>query len=71
MPIRRPPWSRGEAAWHDWAEFIATDGRRAFWRSRVMADDRYPFGAKSLSVLVPQLCVRRQRTPSRKQIRRI
>ncbi len=66
-----PSWSRGKSTRQNWSQFISTDGRRSRWRSRVVGDDRYSFGAKSLSVLVPQLWVRRQRTPSRKQIRRI
>ena len=71
VPIRRPPWRWGKGTRDYWSQFISTDGRRPLWRSRVVGDDRYSFGTKSLSVLVPQLWVRRQRTPSRKQMRRI
>jgi hypothetical protein len=67
----RPAWSGRKAAWDDRPKFIGADGRRSFYWSRVVDDDRCPFGAKSGSLLVPQLCVWRQRTPSRSKIVRI
>ncbi len=65
MSIGGPAWGGREAARDYWPEFVGADGRRALGRLRVVADDRRSFGTKSGSLLVPQLCVRRQRTPSR------
>jgi hypothetical protein len=62
-------WWKGSGNY--WPEFVGADGRRTLGRLGVVADDRCPFGTKSLSVLVPQLCVRRQRTPSRSKMVRI
>jgi hypothetical protein len=71
VPGWRPPRGWRKAAGNYRPQFIGTDGRRPLGRLGVVADDRCPFGTKSGSSLVPQLCVRRQRTPSRKQMRRI
>lgn len=68
---RGPSWCWRKTARQDWPQFIRTDGRRACRWVCVVADDCYSFGTKSFSSLVPQLWVRRQRTPSRTQIRRI
>ncbi len=70
MAIGRPTrgWLKG--AWDYRSEFVSTDGRRACGRVRVLADDRGPFGMKSLSRGSLQLCVLRHRTPSRKRMRR-
>ena len=71
VPIRRPAggWRKGSGNY--WPEFVGADGRRARrWRG-VVADDRRPFGTKSLSRGVPQLCVCRQRTLSFSRMRRI
>ncbi len=67
----RPAWGRIEGARDYWSQFVGADGRRALWRLGVVADDRGPFGAKSLSRGVPQLWVCRHRTPSRRRMRRI
>ena len=67
----RPTWGWGEGPWNYWPEFIGADGRRPFGRLGVVGDDRGPFGTKSSSSLLPQLWVRRQRTPSRSKMVRI
>lgn len=66
MPSSRPTGRGREGAGHYWPQFVGADGRRPLGRLRVVADDRGSFGTKSGSSLVPQLCVRRQRTPSRR-----
>jgi hypothetical protein len=66
MAVGRPARRRSEGARNYRSEFVGADGRRSRWWLGVMGDDRGPFGTKSLSSLVPQLCVRRQRAPSRK-----
>jgi hypothetical protein len=71
MPSGGPARSGREGAWDHWSQFVGADGRRAFGWLRVVADDCGSFGAKSSSLLVPQLCVRRQRTPSRRKMVRI
>ncbi len=70
MPRGRPTWGRIEGAWDYRPQFVGADGRRAFGRVGVVADDRRSFGTKSLSRGVLQLWVWRQRTPSRKRMRR-
>jgi hypothetical protein len=67
----RPTWSRRKATRDYWSEFIGADGRRSLCWSRVVDDDLGSFGTKSSSELSPQLCVRRQRTPSRSKMVRI
>ena len=57
MACGRPAWSGRKAAGHYWPEFVGADGRRPPRRDRVVGDDRRPFGTKSRSSLVPQLCV--------------
>jgi len=57
MPVGRPASSWGKGARHYGAEFVGADGRRAFRWLGVVADDRRPFGTKSLSRAVPQLWV--------------
>jgi hypothetical protein len=47
-------------------EFVGADGRRSLWGRSVVGDDRGSFGTKSLSSLLPQLWVPRQRAPSRR-----
>jgi hypothetical protein len=66
MPIRRPArcWRKG--AGNYWPEFVGTDGRRPLGWFSVVGDDLRPFGTKSGSELLPQLCVCRQRTPARR-----
>lgn len=65
VAVGGPAGCRRKRAWDHRSEFVGTDGRRPCgWRG-VVGDDRCPFGTKSLSSLFPQLCVRRQRTPSR------
>ena len=71
VPIRRPARSGVKGTRHYWSELIGADGRRALGRFGVMAHDRRSFGTKSLSRGVPQLCVCRHRTPSRKRMVRI
>ena len=71
VPGGGPAGGRREGARDHWPQFVGADGRRAFGRLRVVADDRGSFGTKSSSLLVPQLCVRRQRTPSRSKMVRI
>jgi hypothetical protein len=66
MPIRRPARRGGKGARGHRSEFISTDGRRSRWWLRGVGDDRRPFGTNSLSSLLPQLWVRRQRLPSRR-----
>lgn len=57
VPTGRPAGRWREGAGHYWPEFIGADGRRTLGRLGVVADDRRPFGTKSGSSLVPQLCV--------------
>src|SRR6266702_4332358 len=71
VPCDRPAWGRIKGAGHYRSEFVGADGRRALWWLGVVADDRGPFGTKSLSRGVPQLCVCRHRTPSLRRMRRI
>jgi hypothetical protein len=53
VPVGRPARSGGKGARHYRAEFVGADGRRALGRLGVVADDRRPFGMKSLSRAVP------------------
>ncbi len=71
MSSGRPARGRIKGARHYRPEFVGADGRRALRRLGVVADDRRSFGTKSLSRGVPQLCVCRHRTPSRRRMRRI
>jgi hypothetical protein len=70
VPIGRPAWSRIKGAWDYRSQFVGANGRRAFRGLGVMDDDRCSFGTKSLSRGSLQLCVLRQRTLSRKRMRR-
>ena len=71
MSSGRPAWSGVKGARNYGSEFVGADGRRALGWLRVVGDDRHPSGTKSLSRGVPQLCVCRQRTLSRKRMVRI
>ena len=71
VTVGRPARSRGKGARHYGAEFVGADGSLPFGWLGIVADDRRPFGTKSLSRGVPQLWVWRQRTPSRKRMVRI
>jgi hypothetical protein len=57
VPTGRPAGCGRERAGNYWPEYIGADGRRPLGRLGVVADDRGPFGTKSGSSLVPQLCV--------------
>src|SRR5258706_8259954 len=70
-PFADQKGGRIKGAGHYGPEFVGADGRRACRWLAVVADDRGPFGTKSLSRGVPQLWVCRQRTLSRTRIRRI
>jgi hypothetical protein len=70
MPIHRPAKSRWEIPRGYGAEFVDADDRRPCGRRRIERDDGGPFGTKSGSLLVAQSRVRRQRTPSRRKMRR-
>jgi hypothetical protein len=70
VPIGRPARRRIKGAWHYWSQFVGADGRRPFGGRGVVGDDRGSFGTKSLSRGSLQLCVWRQRTLSRKRMRR-
>ncbi len=65
MAIGGPARGGRKGARDHWSEFVSTDGRRSLRRFDVVGDDRCSFGTKSRSSLLPQLWVRRQRTPSR------
>jgi hypothetical protein len=52
------------------AELVDTDDRRPLGGCGVERDDPGPFGTKSRSLLVAHRRVRRQRTPSRRKMRR-
>jgi hypothetical protein len=71
VSIGGPARGGREGAWDHWSKFIGADGRRSLCWRPVVGDDRCSFGAKSSSELLPQLWVRRQRTPSRSKIVRI
>src|SRR5258708_2697469 len=64
VTVGRPAWGGIKGARHYRSEFISTDGRRPFGWLGVVADDRGPFGAESLSRGVPPLCLFRHRPPS-------
>jgi hypothetical protein len=66
VAVGRPTGSWRKGARDHRSEFVGTDGRRSRWRLGIVGDDRGSFGTKSLSSLVPQLWVRRQRLPSRR-----
>ena len=70
MRIHRPTGSRGKAPRDHRTEFVEGEDRPVRGRSGVERDDLSPFGAKSGSVLFPQLWVECQRTLSRRRIRR-
>jgi hypothetical protein len=57
VPTGRPAGRWRKGAGHYWPKFVGTEGRRPLGRLGVVADDRRPFGTKSGSSLVPQLCV--------------
>src|SRR5258706_3951296 len=65
-----PAGGWGEATRDHRPKFVEAEGRRTFGRVGVAGDDRRPFGAKSFALLCPQVWVRRQRTPSRRTMRR-
>jgi hypothetical protein len=71
VSVWRPAWGWGKGARDHWPEFVGADGRRPVGWLGVVGDDLSPFGTKSLSRAVPQLCVWRQRTPSRNRMVRI
>src|SRR5258706_6324265 len=70
VAIHRPARSRREVAGRYGAEFVDADDRRARRRRGVERDDPGPFGTKSGSLLLAHSRVRRQRTPSRRKMRR-
>jgi hypothetical protein len=57
MTIRRPARAGRECPWDYRSEFVGADGRRPLGWFGVVGDDRRPFGTKSGSSLLPQLCV--------------
>jgi hypothetical protein len=70
VAVWRPARGWWEVARRYGAELVDTeDGRLRRWR-RVERDDVGPFGTKSGSLLVAHSRVRRQRTPSRRKMRR-
>jgi hypothetical protein len=71
VTVRRPAWGGIKGARDYRSEFIGTDGSLSLGWLRVVGDDRRSFGTKSLSRGVLQLCVCRQRTPSRSRMVRI
>ncbi len=70
VAIRGPARSRWEVPGRYGAELVDADNRRPFRGCSVERDDTRPFGAKSGSLLVAHRRVRRQRTPSRRKMRR-
>lgn len=70
VAIDGPAWGWGKVARGYRSKFVDAEDRRLRGRCGVERDDPRPFGAKSGPLLFAQSRVCRQRTPSRRKMRR-